>query len=82
MVISGNSSFRAGWYWIILVGWRLLRLESLGIRINGGADGDMPFMGMKLLKWLWFDSQPDFSSHPEFRIGIDVGKATSDSETL
>jgi hypothetical protein len=50
MVIRGNSSFRAGWYWIILVGWRLLRPESLGIPINGGADGDMPFMGMKLLR--------------------------------
>jgi hypothetical protein len=50
MVISGNYSFRAGWYWIILVEWRLLRPESLGIRISGDADGDMLFMGMKLLK--------------------------------
>ena len=72
MVIRGNYSFRVGWYWIILVGWRLLRLESLGIRINGDADGDMLFMGMKLLMWLWFDSQPNVSSHPEIRIGIDI----------
>jgi hypothetical protein len=65
MVTRGNYSFRVGWYWIILVGWRLLPRESLGIRINGGADGDMPFMGMTLLKWLLFKSRPNPSLYPD-----------------
>jgi hypothetical protein len=59
MVRRGISSFRVDWYWIILVGWRLLRLENLGIRISGDADGDMPFMEMKLLRLLWFESRPN-----------------------
>jgi hypothetical protein len=82
MVRRENYSFRAGWYWIILVVWRLLRRGKLGIRINGDADGDMPFMGMMLLRWLLFDNQSNFSSHPEFRIGIDIGKTTSHPEAL
>jgi hypothetical protein len=78
MEIRGNYSFRAGWYWIILVGWRLLRLENLGIPINGGADGDMPFMGMKLLRWLWFESRPDPSRYSGSLTTTDIASASTE----
>jgi len=54
MAISENSLSLVGWYWIILVEWRLLPRVNQGIPINGDADGDMPFMGMGLWKWWLF----------------------------